>query len=149
MPSSITKTVSAWAGVNPKILASGYTPVEALAAFNAKMFETPLPEGVHLKVGGENEETNQSFMEMGLAFLAGLALMFVVLVLAFNSMRYSLYLILSVFLSLIGVFGGLTITGQTLSFSSLLGIIRARGRDHQPRDHPHGLDPTPPQRRYA
>lgn len=78
-------------------------------------------------MGGENEETNQSFMEMGIAFLAGLALMFVVLVLAFNSMRYSFYLILSVFLSLIGVFGGLTITGQTLSFSSLLGIIALAG----------------------
>ncbi|TSC68073.1 MAG: acriflavin resistance protein, partial [Parcubacteria group bacterium Gr01-1014_56] len=108
-------------------VAPGYTPADVLAAFNKKMETTPLPEGVHLKVGGENEETNQSFMEMGIAFLAGLALMFVVLVLAFNSMRYSLYLISSVFLSLIGVFGGLTLTGQTLSFSSLLGIIALAG----------------------
>jgi multidrug efflux pump subunit AcrB len=108
-------------------VAPGSTPGDVLAAFNKKIAETPLPAGVHLKVGGENEETNQSFMEMGFAFLAGLALMFVVLVLAFNSMRYSFYLILSVFLSLIGVFGGLTITGQTLSFSSLLGIIALAG----------------------
>lgn len=108
-------------------VAPGKTPGEVLAAFNQKMSQNKLPEGVHLKVGGENEETNQSFMEMGIAFLAGLALMFVVLVLAFNSMRYSFYLILSVFLSLIGVFGGLTITGQTLSFSSLLGIIALAG----------------------
>ena len=36
------------------------------------MEETPLPAGVHLKVGGENEETNQSFIEMFFALLGGL-----------------------------------------------------------------------------
>jgi multidrug efflux pump subunit AcrB len=107
--------------------APGYTAGEVLAAFEKKMAETPLPPGVHEKIGGENEETNQSFAEMGVAFIAGLALMFVLLVLSFNSIRYSFYLILSVFLSLIGVFGGLTLTGQDLSFPSLLGVIALAG----------------------
>jgi len=108
-------------------VAPGYTAGEVLAAFNKKMEATPLPEGVRLKVGGENEETNQSFMEMFFALIAGVALMFVILVLAFNSLRYSAYLLSAVPLSLIGVFGGLTLTGQTLSFSSLLGIIALAG----------------------
>lgn len=107
--------------------APGYTAGEVLAAFNKKMAENPLPKGVQIKVGGENEQTNQSFAEMGIAFFAGLALMFVLLVLSFNSIRYSLYLILSVFLSLIGVLGGLTLTGQDLSFSSVLGVIALAG----------------------
>ncbi len=108
-------------------VAPGLTAGEVLANFQAKMVGVTLPEGVTMKVGGENEETNQSFAEMGIAFLAGLGLMFVILVLTFNSMRYSLYLLLAVILSIIGVFGGLTLTGQTLSFSSLLGIIALAG----------------------
>jgi HAE1 family hydrophobic/amphiphilic exporter-1 len=108
-------------------VAPGYTAGDVLAAFNKKMESTPLPEGVHLKVGGENEETTQSFVEMFFALIAGIALMFVVLVLAFNSLRFSAYLLSAVPLSLIGVFGGLTLTGQTLSFPSLLGIIALAG----------------------
>ncbi|MBX4192414.1 efflux RND transporter permease subunit [Candidatus Parcubacteria bacterium] len=108
-------------------VAPGYTPGDVLAAFNKNMEATPLPEGVHLKVGGENEQTNQSFMEMFFALIGGIGLMFVILVLSFNSLRFSGYLLSAVPLSLIGVFGGLTLTGQTLSFSSLLGIIALAG----------------------
>ncbi len=108
-------------------VAPGYTAREVLVAFNKKMEATPLPEGVHLKIGGENEQTNQSFMEMFFALIGGIGLMFVILVLAFNSIRYSAYLLSAVPLSLIGVFGGLSLTGQTLSFSSLLGIIALAG----------------------
>ncbi len=107
--------------------APGVTAGEVLAAFNERMEATPLPEGVQIKLGGENEETNQSFLEMFYALLGGIGLMFVILVLSFNSMRFSAYLLSAVPLSLIGVFGGLALTGQTLSFSSLLGIIALAG----------------------
>lgn len=53
--------------------------------------------------------------------------MYTILVLSFNSFRHPFYLIGMVILSLIGVFGGLTITGQPLSFSSLLGVIALAG----------------------
>jgi multidrug efflux pump subunit AcrB len=105
----------------------GYTAAQVLAAFNKKMESVALPEGVTTSVGGENAQTNQSFAEMGLALVAGLALMFVILVIAFNSFRYTTYLLSIVPLSLIGVFGGLTLTGQALSFSSLLGVIALAG----------------------
>jgi len=106
---------------------AGYNTKEVLSAFNKKMKEVVLPEGVAIKTGGEDEQTNQSFVEMGLAFLAGLLLMFVILVLSFNSFRYAGYLLLIVILSLIGVFGGLALTGKALSFPSLLGIIALAG----------------------
>jgi multidrug efflux pump subunit AcrB len=50
-----------------------------------------------------------------------------ILVLEFNSFRYSFYLLMLVPLSLIGVFAGLALTGQPLSFSSLLGVIALAG----------------------
>lgn len=108
-------------------VAPGYTPGEVLAAFNTAMSAEPLPRGVQEKVGGENAETDQSFVEMFYALIAGICLMFVILVLSFNSLRFSAYLLSAVPLSLIGVLGGLTLTGQTLSFPSLLGVIALAG----------------------
>lgn len=105
----------------------GYTPGEVLASFYKKFPQENLPGGISLTVGGENEETNKSFAEMGYALIAGLALMFVILVLAFNSFRYTIYLLSIVPLSLIGVFGGLTLSLQPLSFPSLMGVIALAG----------------------
>ncbi len=53
--------------------------------------------------------------------------MFMILIIAFNSFRYTFYLIMIVPLSLIGVLDGLALTGQPISFSSLLGIIALGG----------------------
>jgi multidrug efflux pump len=105
----------------------GYTAGGVLAAFNKKMGSIQLPAGITSTVGGVNEETNKSFSEMGLALLAGIALTFFILVLAFNSYRFAGFLLMLVPLSLIGVFGGLMVTGQMLSFSSLLGVIALAG----------------------
>lgn len=105
----------------------GYTAGQVLAAYNKQMESVQLPRGVSVSVGGEDEEINQSFAEMGIALVAGMGLMFIILVLAFNSFRFTAYLLLIIPLSLIGVFGGLVLTGQTLSFSSLLGVIALAG----------------------
>ncbi|MFZ2719661.1 MAG: efflux RND transporter permease subunit, partial [Minisyncoccia bacterium] len=103
------------------------TAIEATSVFTERMATEPLPEGVTMKIGGETEDVNKSFAEMGFAFLAGLVLMISIMVMQFNSLRHALYLILMVILSLIGVFGGLFITAQTLSFSSVIGIIALAG----------------------
>ncbi|MES2006940.1 MAG: efflux RND transporter permease subunit, partial [Patescibacteria group bacterium] len=105
----------------------GYNTKDVLNAFNKKIESITLPEGVSIKTGGEDEQTNKSFAEMGLAFIGGLVLMFAILVLSFNSFRFALYLILIVVLSLIGVFGGLALTGKPISFPSLLGVIALAG----------------------
>ena len=111
---------------------SAYTAEEVTAAEVVKQFkdrssELELPAGVRISYGGETEDINKSFTEMGLAFLAGLIGMLAILVLSFNSIRYSLYLLLAVPLSLIGVFAGLALTGLALSFTSLLGVIALAG----------------------
>ena len=106
----------------------GHTVNEVVSAFQSRLAKQyPLPTGVTMTVGGESEQTNQSFSEMGIALLAGLALMFVILVLSFDSFRYTSYLLLAVPLSLIGVLIGLTLAGQPLSFPSMLGVIALAG----------------------
>ncbi|MCE9541898.1 efflux RND transporter permease subunit, partial [Candidatus Kaiserbacteria bacterium] len=88
----------------------GYTVKEVLAAFDAQFPTSEYAAGVRESVGGENEETNKSFAEMGYALIAGTLLTFVILVLAFNSFRFAGFLLLLVPLSLIGVFAGLAAT---------------------------------------
>lgn len=103
------------------------TATEIIAAFKERQNELTIPPSVVLSFGGETEDINQSFTEMFLALVAGLLLMLAILVLSFNSVRYSLYLLLAVPYSLIGVFFGLTLTGLALSFTSLLGVIALSG----------------------
>ena len=96
-------------------------------AFQKRASELNLPDGVAVSYGGENQDINTSFGEMFVALIAGLALMFMILVLAFNSFRYTGYLLMIVPLSLIGVLDGLALTGQPLSFPSMLGFIALGG----------------------
>ncbi len=105
----------------------GYTTAEVLAAFNKEFTPADMASGVRMSVGGENEETNKSFTEMGYALIAGIVLTFVILVLSFDSFRFAGFLLILVPLSLIGVFGGLTLTLQPLSFPSMMGVIALAG----------------------
>ena len=108
-------------------VAAGGNAVEITNTFSSELAAQELPQGVTMKIGGESEDVNQSFAEMGLALLAGLALMLAILVLEFNSFRHSFYLLSIIPLSLIGVFFGLMITRQALSFTSMLGVIALAG----------------------
>ncbi|MBP9816575.1 MAG: efflux RND transporter permease subunit, partial [Candidatus Pacebacteria bacterium] len=108
-------------------VAAGGNAVEITSQFTNALAAQELPAGVTLNVGGESEDVNQSFAEMGLALLAGLAFMLAILVLEFNSFRHSFYLLAIIPLSLIGVFFGLMITRQALSFTSMLGVIALAG----------------------
>lgn len=107
--------------------ATGGNPIEISQSFTKRLAEEPLPEGVTLKVGGESEDVNKSFAEMGLALLAGAALMLGILVLEFNSFRHSFYLLSVIPFSLIGVLFGLMLTGSPLSLPSMLGVIALAG----------------------
>ncbi len=107
--------------------AKGANPIEMTGEFLKRMKEVQLPEGVSMKTGGESEDVNKSFAEMGLALLAGIALMLAILVLEFNSFRHAFYLLSIIPFSLIGVFIGLMVTGSPLSLTSMLGVIALAG----------------------
>lgn len=114
------------ATVTSKLTSEG-NALKVTSEFKKREAELGLPEGVTIKYGGDNEEINKTFTEMALALLAGMAGMLAILVLEFNSFRYAFYLLFTIPLSLIGVLGGLTLTGQSLSFSSMLGLIALAG----------------------
>ena len=116
------RTATVTGDVGPKANA-----IDVTNTFTKKFTSDKLGKGVTMKVGGASEDVSKSFTELFLALIAGAALMLSVLILEFNSLRHSLYLLAIIPLSLIGVFAGLTIVGQPLSLTSMLGVIALAG----------------------
>jgi len=86
-----------------------------------------VPEGISMRIGGETEDVDQSFRDMFRALGIAMVLVFGVLVLQFNSFKQAFIVLTTVPLSLIGVLLGLFITGEYLSFPSMLGFIALSG----------------------
>ena len=108
-------------------VAGSANAIDAAAKFQKLFTKDKLGKGVTQKIGGASEDVNKSFTELFLALVAGAALMLSILILEFNSFRHSLYLLAIIPLSLVGVFAGLTIVGQPLSLTSMLGVIALAG----------------------
>jgi multidrug efflux pump subunit AcrB len=87
-----------------------------------------LPRGVQIDYTGQIEEQNkqQSFL-MG-AFFAGLGLILLILIFQFSGISKPLIIMIAIFLSLIGVFGGLMLTGWPfVIMMTMMGIIALAG----------------------
>jgi len=87
-----------------------------------------LPRGIKIDYTGQIEEqTKQMNFLMG-AFFSGLGLIFLILIFQFNSVSKPGIIMLAIFLSLIGVFGGLIITGKPfVIMMTMMGIISLAG----------------------
>lgn len=105
----------------------GFVLAEIIPAFYEREDELGLSESVRLDVGGEAEDVDQSFRDMGVALIVGMFLIASILLVQFNSIRYVLFIIVVPILAVGGLLWGLTITRQTLSFPSLMGFITLAG----------------------
>lgn len=108
-------------------VAAGANAIAVTQEFGRRFTPDMAAPGVVMKTGGTAEDVGQSFLELFVALIAGAALMLAILVLEFNSFRQSFYLLAIIPLSLIGVHGGLTLVGQPLSMTSMLGVIALAG----------------------
>jgi predicted RND superfamily exporter protein len=85
------------------------------------------PTGYGIELAGSAREQQVVFTAMITALLSGIALMYFVLVIQFNSFTAPLGVMLSLPLSLIGVVLALLMTGGTLNLMSLIGVIMLMG----------------------
>jgi multidrug efflux pump subunit AcrB len=85
------------------------------------------PPGYGLSLGGSGQDQQELFREMTIALVAGIGLMYLILVMQFGSFTAPLAVMLSLPLSLIGVVVALLITKSTLNLMSFIGIIMLMG----------------------
>jgi len=86
-----------------------------------------LPPGYELKAGGQSEASAKSFSGMGSAALVALFGIFAVLILEFRSFKASLIVASVIPLGILGGILGLYVSGYTLSFTAMIGMIALVG----------------------
>lgn len=108
-------------------VATGFVAADIFAEIERALEEYAAPEGYAFSLGGQNEETDQSFADLGRAMFLGIFMIAALLVWQFNSYRQPLMIISSIPMSLIGVFPGLSLVGQPLSFPGMIGVVALAG----------------------
>ncbi|HKU90229.1 MAG TPA: efflux RND transporter permease subunit [Steroidobacteraceae bacterium] len=102
---------------------AGTVTAEAMKIANAMQF----PPGFGLGLGGASRDQQELFTEMFTALIMGIFVMYLVLVMQFNSFTAPIAIMLSLPLSLIGVVLALNLTGGTLNLMSFIGVIMLMG----------------------
>ena len=111
-------------------LAPGFTDAGAIVSKiqNEMNSFTDKPDSVKVDYTGQIEEQNKQMAFLMGAFFSGLGLIFFILIFQFNSVSKPAIIMLAIFLSLIGVFGGIVITGSAfVIMMTMMGIISLAG----------------------
>lgn len=119
------RVVTVYSGLKP-----GFTDAGAIVAqIEEEMGSfTELPRGVKIDYTGQIEEQNKQMAFLMGAFFTGLGLIALLLVFQFGGLSKPLIIMIAIFLSLIGVFGGLMMTGWPfVIMMTMMGIISLAG----------------------
>ena len=119
------RVVTVYSGLQP-----GFTDAGAIVADIRNEMEEfkDLPSGVKIDYTGQIEEQNKQMAFLIGAFFSGLGLIMLILVFQFGSISKPSIIMLAIFLSFIGVFGGLMITGWSfVIMMTMMGIISLAG----------------------
>ncbi len=87
-----------------------------------------VPADVTIRLSGQSEQEQETQKFLGTALIIALVIIFLILVLQFNSMSKPFIVITEIFFSVIGVFLGYAITGMTIATIMLgVGIVGLAG----------------------
>jgi multidrug efflux pump subunit AcrB len=87
-----------------------------------------LPPDVRIDYTGQIEEQNKQMQFLVGAFFSGLGLIMLILIFQFGGISKPLIIMIAIFLSFIGVFGGLMLTGWSfVIMMTMMGIISLAG----------------------
>lgn len=113
------------------VMISGQPTTAAALTANQEVLQAvqqmKFPTGVAISGGMSNDMMMDEFAAMGWAILAAVFLVFMVMAMQFESVKFSLVVMMCIPFSLIGSFGLLAITGVTLSMPSLMGLLMLVG----------------------
>ena len=122
---NVKRVVTVYSALSP-----GETDAGAVVARieNSMKNFNDFPTGVKIDYTGQIEEEKKQMNFLIGAFITGLLLIFFILIIQFNSVSKPGIIMLAIFLSLIGVFGGLVISGAPfVIMMTMVGIIALAG----------------------
>jgi multidrug efflux pump subunit AcrB len=99
----------------------------ASSAVRAALDKLSLPPGASYALGGVTADQGDAFSQLILAMLVAVALVFLVLVAVFRSIRQTMILLVSIPFAFIGAFTLLLVTGTPLGVAALIGILMLIG----------------------
>lgn len=100
---------------------------DALEAINALPTALDMPNGTQIQRAGDAEVMGDVFASFGMAMGAGILLVYVVLVLLFNSFVTPITILLSLPLAVGGAIFALFITGNAIGLSVVIGFLMLMG----------------------
>jgi HAE1 family hydrophobic/amphiphilic exporter-1 len=96
---------------------------EAVDAVRSALSSMAPPHGMHVEIGGENEEMRKGFRDLALAFVLALALCYMLLAAEFESLLHPFIILLAVPLAAIGAAVALWLGGSGVNTMSLIGMV--------------------------
>ncbi len=119
------KNGQVYASVSAKITTDDIGSVSS--EVQSEIDELDLPSGMEVTMGGVTEDIQESFTQLGLAMLAAIAIVYLVLVIFFGGALAPLAILFSLPFTIIGAVVGLLISGETISISAMIGALMLIG----------------------
>ena len=82
-----------------------------------------IPDGINIKKSGMMDQQSSAFGSLGFAFLAAIVLIYLIMVVLYNSLTDPLIVLFSIPLAMIGAFLALALTMNNLTIFSIIGLI--------------------------
>ncbi|WP_126970292.1 efflux RND transporter permease subunit [Gynurincola endophyticus] len=95
--------------------------------FEAALDSLPKPAGISIAWAGQRENESEGFGTLGIALLAAIVLVYLVMVALYDNYLHPLVVLFSVPLSFIGALLALGLTNNTLNIFTILGVIMLIG----------------------
>ena len=102
-------------------------PYQVLPDLKTNISKVNTGSNINISYGGEEESQQETFIPMAMALLVSIFLIFFILLFQFKKASYSLLIMTTMPLSLLGAGLGLWITGYPFGLTSFVGIISLMG----------------------
>jgi HAE1 family hydrophobic/amphiphilic exporter-1 len=100
---------------------------KATADLKKNLDALTLPAGASYSIGGVSADQADAFKQLGLAVLAAIAIVFIIMVAAFRSLIQPVILLVSIPFAATGAIALLLLTGTALGVPSLIGVLMLVG----------------------
>ncbi|MEU6821210.1 efflux RND transporter permease subunit [Streptomyces atriruber] len=97
------------------------------ADLTKKLDALKLPDGATASIGGVSEDQDEAFAKLGLAMLAAIAIVFMLLVATFRSLVQPLILLVSIPFAATGAIGLLVLTDTPMGVPAMIGMLMLIG----------------------